>query len=428
MKLSSKKILAIIALLTMGHTVQAQFVPAPTTGIRMSVTTTKAVGEKIELLVHSIEKKGIWIDLNGDATYQQGEEITVFDEAYHEYTIGTQTLTIYGNTTRLGCRSTGATAVDVTKNPNLTYLACPKNNLKSLDLTQNPKLLRVWCDSNEIESLDLSGNPALIILGCDRNKLTELKTDNNPKLASLWCSDNNLTELELSANPRLNDLWCFGNRITKLDLSANPLLVTLWCSDNELSTLDLSKNPDVAYLWCSSNKLTSLNLSGVKGLSVLVCHSNQIAGEEMTKVVNALPTLSSGAGAQSKFVVVDLKDTDEKNICTVKDVEKAKSKNWRVFDFNGDSDNMLPYEGSPTSNLAVDAPTVRIYPNPVGRYALVEIPESLLGQEAALYDMNGVKVYSFAVESLRQNIDLTHLPDGTYFFRLDNYTTKLIKQ
>lgn len=83
----------------MGHTVQAQFVPAPTTGIRMSVTTTKAVGEKIELLVHSIEKKGIWIDLNGDATYQQGEEITVFDEAYHEYTIGTQTLTIYGNTT-----------------------------------------------------------------------------------------------------------------------------------------------------------------------------------------------------------------------------------------------------------------------------------------------------------------------------------------
>lgn len=428
MKFSSKKIFAIFALLMMGHTVQAQFVPAPTTGVRMSVTTNKAVGEKIRLLVHSVEKKGIWIDLNGDATYQSGEEITLFDEEYHEYTLGAQTITVYGNTTRLGCKETGATAVDVTKNPNLTYLSCTNNKLKSLDLTQNKKLLRVWCDSNEIESLDLSGNPALIILGCDRNKLTELKTDKNPKLANLWCSDNELKELNLTANPRLNDLWCFGNRITKLDLSANPLLITLWCSDNELSTLDLSKNPDVAYVWCSSNKLTSLNLSGVRGLSVLDCHSNLIAGEEMTKVVDALPTLSPGVGAQSKFVVVDLKDTDEKNICTVKDVEKAKSKNWRVFDFNGDADNMLPYEGSPTSNLAVDAPSIRIYPNPVRGYAIVEIPEFLLGQEAALYDINGVKVYSFAVETLRQNIDLTHLPDGTYFFRLDNYTTKLIKQ
>lgn len=428
MKISSKRFLAVIALLTMGHTVRAQFAPAPTTGVRMSITTTKAVGEKIKLLIHSVEQNGIWIDLNGDATYQNGEEITTFDEAYHEYTLGAQTITVYGNTTRLGCSANNATAVDVTNNPNLTYLSCTENNLKSLDLTQNKKLLRLWCDSNEITSLDISGNPDLIILGCDRNKLTELKTDQNPRLASLWCSENMLTGLNLTANPRLNDLWCFGNRISSLDLSGNPLLISLWCSDNELSSLDLSKNTDLVFLWCASNNLTSLNISGLKNLSELDCHSNQIASEEMDKVVDALPTFTSATEDDGKFTVIDLKDSNEKNICTVTNVEKAKNKNWRVFDFNGDPDNILPYEGSPTSNTAVDAPTIRIYPNPIRESALVEIPASLLGQEATLYNTSGAKVYSVTLDAIRQNIDLTHLPNGTYYFRLDGHTTKLIKQ
>lgn len=430
MKILSSKVLVLIGFFILCQaTAQAQFTPAPTSGIRMSFTTKKAVGEKVKVLIHSVEQKGVWIDLNGDATYQSGEEVTNFDEDYHEYTLGAQTINIYGNTTRLGCKNEQVTSVDVTNNPELTYLSCGKNELTSLDLTKNGKLLRVFCDDNQLTNIDLSGNPKLIILCCNRNNIEKLDLTQSPKLATLWCANNKLTELNTSTNPRLNDLWCFGNKLTTIDLSANDLLNNLWCSNNQLEEMNLSNCTSLAYVQCESNKLKSLKFPEVRDLNLLICHSNQIKGEEMTKLVNSIPTLSGNSSDPTfgQFVVIDTKNSNEGNICTTTDVEIATDKNWHVFDFNGDAQNMIAYEGT-TSNLQIYNSAFRLYPNPVNQYVEIQVSETLVQETAILYDLNGKEVLRFKVEAPQQRIDLSSLSAGTYLLQIDDYTAKLIKR
>lgn len=44
---------------------------------------------------------------------------------------------------------------------------------------------------------------------------------------------------------------------------------------------------------CSDNQITSLEVSKNSGLSILACYGNRIKGENMTRLVNSLPRLTS---------------------------------------------------------------------------------------------------------------------------------------
>jgi len=74
-------------------------------------------------------------------------------------------------------------------------------------------------------------------------------------------------------------------------------------------------------------------------LKNLYCCSNKISGDNMTALVNSLPTRTGGYGGF--FRVINLEDSNEQNKCTTAQVGIATGKNWKVMD---SEDN--PYPGS----------------------------------------------------------------------------------
>ena len=154
-------------------------------------------------------------------------EAVISFESMVEYTIGLQTITVYG------------------------------------------KVTHMFCNNNQLTSLDLS-NTKLELLNCViKSPHLAWFEHKNTKLISLNCSLNNLN--------------------TSLDLSSNTELEELYCSSNQLTSLDLSKNTKLAILNCSFNKLTSLNVTHNKELFSLFCYVNKISGSNMTTLVNSLP-------------------------------------------------------------------------------------------------------------------------------------------
>ena len=172
---------------------------------------------------------------------------------------------------------------------------------------------------------------ALKSLTCSRNKLTELDVSQNTVLKNLYCQSNQLTSL-VSKNILLEELDCSNNRLTTLDVSNDTLLNHLDCSNNRLTALDVSKNKKLGKLICYSNQLTSLTLSPNSTLLTQIdCYLNSIKADEMEKLVDNLPTVTSGT-----LSVIDLGLYLDENVITKAQVATAKTKGWEVKDDLGD--------------------------------------------------------------------------------------------
>ena len=104
----------------------------------------------------------------------------------------------------------------------------------------------------------------------------------------------------------------------------------------------------------------------------------------MRAIVEALPDRSGKE--QGRFVVVNNKAATEANECTKEQVDAAKLKNWTVYDYNGDSLNMLPYEGI-TSNTLIANQKVKVYRDPTTQMLYVTGLEPL--EELSLYLATG---------------------------------------
>ena len=104
--------------------------------IKMTFTTAKAIGAKVELLIDAEEpdRADIWIDLNNNGVKDDGEAVTKFG-SMGEYTLGSQTVTIYGKVTKLDCIKNQITSLDVSKNSNLKFLACYENKIFGSNMT-----------------------------------------------------------------------------------------------------------------------------------------------------------------------------------------------------------------------------------------------------------------------------------------------------
>ncbi|WP_052110343.1 hypothetical protein, partial [Porphyromonas sp. COT-108 OH1349] len=247
----------------------------PPAGNSMTMTTTKAVGEKIELRIEAepADRPNVWIDLNNNKVKDAGESVTRFN-SYEEYKLGSQTVTVYGKVTVLTCPVNSLTSLDVSKNTALTGLVCYSNSLTSLDVSKNIALKVLNCDSNSLTSLDVSKNTALTYLDCHKNSLTSLDVSKNKALTGLYCYKNSLTSLDVSKNTALTYLNCSYNKFTSLDVSKNTALTELGCSYNSLTSLDVSKNKALKILTCDSNKFTSLDVSKNTALTIFSCSNN----------------------------------------------------------------------------------------------------------------------------------------------------------
>lgn len=225
------------------------------------------------------ERKKVWIDLNANGKRDSNEGVNKFwsfGEELTKYPIKSRYIAVYGNVTHFVCSSNDIIAIDVSKNTELRELSVSMNQITSIDLSKNDKL---------------------------------------------------------------KDLSCAGNPIDKLDVSKNTELEALQCSYCNLSALDVSKNTKLVMIECSYNQLTSLKVPNSKNLNNVLCYTNNISGNNMTELINSLPTVEYG-----EFYVIDTKNPDEKNVCTKAQVNAAKAKKWTVFDVN--DWNVVEYQGS----------------------------------------------------------------------------------
>ena len=98
-------------------------------------------------------------------------------------------------------------------------------------------------------------------LGCSDNRLTSLDVSGCTSLTNLDCSNNWQTSLDVSGCTALTKLDCFGNELTSLDLSKNTALTELDCSSNKLTSLDVSKNTALTELDCFGNQINGESMT-----------------------------------------------------------------------------------------------------------------------------------------------------------------------
>ena len=260
------------------------------TGV-ITMTTTKAVGEKITL--------EIW---GGGITIEGVKE--PFSRGSATYTLTSQTVIIRGNVTELNgwnnqltslnvsgctiltdleCFGNKLTSLDVSGCTALKELECYDNQLTSLNVSGCTALTTLECFNNKLTSLDVSGYTALTTLKCYKNQLTSLDVSKNTALTTLKCSENQLTMLDVSKNTALTKLECYRNKLTALDVSQNTALTGLKCTRNQLTALDVSQNTALTELDCQQNQLTALDVSQNKALTKLVCAENKLSALDVSQ-------------------------------------------------------------------------------------------------------------------------------------------------
>ena len=151
-------------------------------------------------------------------------------------------------------------------------------------------------------------------------------------LQTLDCANNQLESLDVSNNLALQNLNCNFNQLNTLDVSKNTALTSLSLSYNQLESLDLSKNTALTTLHCPWNLLTSLDLSKNTALQTLCFHRNAICGENMTTLVNSLPTIPTGEEGHLEVCFEENNnETPDGNKITTAQVKLAKDKGWKVY-------------------------------------------------------------------------------------------------
>ena len=152
-----------------------------------------------------------------------------------------------GKLENLFCSDCGLKSLDLSHNPLLCELDAFNNKLTSIDLSNNTNLKRldIWNNPN-LGNVDVSMLPGLEFYNCAETGATRVDMSKNPELQMLVCSYNEyLTYLDISKNPKLSQLHLDCDwRLTSLDMSHNPKLYYLQAFGlRGISKLNISNNP-----------------------------------------------------------------------------------------------------------------------------------------------------------------------------------------
>ena len=234
------------------------------------------------------------------------------------------------------CYSTALTGLTITGKPNLTrldchnctslkYIYCYNDNLTTLNVTGCTALERLDCyyNYNLAEITGLGDCTAITYLDCEDCAITDLSAVNSmTNLEKLYCRNNKISTLTLNYKPNLSFVR----------VSGNPNLTTLRCSGNsQLSSVYIYNCPALESAWINMNNLSSLDLSGCTSLNNLSIWQNHISGNNMTNLVNSLPTVPGSIPGE----IAVLDNVDEGNVITDAQVLTAKRKNWVCLRWTG---------------------------------------------------------------------------------------------
>ncbi len=307
--------------------------PEPESKNQMTFTTEHPVGKTMWVFLKKDERPTEVIgakEIYGENPFDGGPVA----ETILGLKLEKQTVTIKGDITYIEFYEPHFTALDVSKNPILEDLRFHNlyKPIASLDVSKNTALTFLACEGSQLEELDVSKNTALQVLSCNENNLTSLDVSKNTELYAFRCAYNQLTTLDVSKNKALKSLVCDENDISSIDVSNNTKLERLSCSSNNLSSLDVSKNTVLGSLDCYNNKLTSLDISKNPKLKNLYCYCNQIKTEEMSKLVDALPSWPPQTDVlEVSIYPVKPSSPKEQNEITEEAIKIAEDKNWSMI-------------------------------------------------------------------------------------------------
>ena len=321
--------------------------------------------------------------------------------------------------------------------------------LESPNLVIRGKVRSLNCGGTYLTHLDISGNPELETLLCDDNKqLQSLVLGTPHKLKTLNTSDSPVGDIDFSLLPSLEYLYCRNSQVPPRSLASLTQLKELNCSGNAWSTLDLSQATQLEKLFAAGCGLLKVDLTHCPNLREVQVHvnylrelplasdklysviafDNEISGEQMTQLVESLPTFEAGADPeapdQAEFIIfrTDNEPEADKNRCMASDVQIATDKNWTVLSVDMD-DNKSPYAGEQGNHISL-CPTaaVSLYVTP-GAVRIEGIPH---GETVTLYDLSGVQVYSVAASSSAAVISTDAIPSGVYYLSVGEEIVPLI--
>ena len=364
------------------------------------------------------------------------------------------------------CSSNLLTTLDLSANTLLQEIVCSNNSLTVLDLNTNTVLHTLYCNNNQFTALDLKTNTALETLDCRDNQLTTLELNANTKLETLDCSNNQLTDLDLSTNTLLQNLTCYNNALNALDLKANTLLQTLICSNNHLAFLDTKSQ--LNSLDVTNNRLllsdlynTTKMMSGtalirlgiqilvpqeaIVGSSVDYSAQKEFGGKTTVFTVkkNGLPALLSSDYTIDDGIITFNNTGNYTVIMTNSATLPLKSSSFAVETtrkFTTPQPSSVPAEVIAEINVTdgmgvtnTQAAGITIYPNPTSGQLTIDNGQLKI-DNVEIFDVFGRNLTPFpspiwrGVSEGRGEVDISHLPAGIYYLKVDGKTTKIIKQ
>ena len=279
--------------------------PEPKDTHYMVLTTKKAVGEKVELIIDADEEDqaGVWVDLNNNDKWDEGidQKPTEFSKSI-KYTLQAKTFRVYGKVDFIDCSNNELTMVDISHNPALTQLEALGNKLPSIAHLEQLKELGI--DTHTLLTSSLPKGLTYL----DVNETTPLTT------------------IDTSPFTELKTLNVYSSSLKSLDLSNNERLLTLYISNTGLTELDLSHQPQLTDLYADSTPLTKLNVAGNKALQYvelqLTDEGKGLQGTALMDFLQQLPTYEEGK--EGKIYLSPAQATD-----AVKEY-LSKVKHWLV--------------------------------------------------------------------------------------------------
>ena len=310
-----------------------------------------------------------------------------------------------------------------------------RQNDKSTKTSDDTKSQLLY--SEELSIIDLTNCTQLQTLNSWGGRLTRIDLSDCMQLKKLEIEDSNLTELDVTNCTQLSWLNCSRNLITKLDITNCTQLYNIICSSNKLAELELTGLNNLDRLWCSGNHLTKLDLTSLNKIydftgswqSVSLSLFKNNVEEYIHYISLNNPTFGNSAISYSDGI---LKSTDNTVASTFFFVQTNKP------DYVLSGTMHFDYSNVGINDLFL--PEIVIYPNPtrgefsVFSYQFAENNNGINPIVYEIFDIAGRIVHRVPCTVNRETVevDISHLPSGIYFIKIDTeqgiITKKIVKQ
>lgn len=219
-------IASVVALPIAGRDSDTRFVPAPSNGAKITLTTALEPGSEIKIAAEAASDSGLWIDLNGNKSFDEGEELILSHSAtgseadYHSYRISNGEIAVYGNAESLFMKGNKLTSIDLGEMFSLKILDLSYNELESVSVSnQFDKIEKIDVSHNKLRTIrGISILPSLKILDCSSNNISIIHPSNFQGLEELYCQNNRIYNyLFFHSNPKIKKVVSYGNFITDQD-------------------------------------------------------------------------------------------------------------------------------------------------------------------------------------------------------------------